>query len=119
MADAYEPTDEERSEWRAFVEGLPQAVRAVAERLEPWRLYRHGEKGLRGTLASFEDDDGQVRVRLIVKAEWNGLPVDVLACGLDPADLVECDLPSPVEIVSPHAAAVVKLRFPEDEEKPN
>lgn len=42
-----EPDDEQQELWRAWLAGRPANVRAVAERFDPWPMYRLAETGQR------------------------------------------------------------------------
>ena len=76
-------------------------VREVAERFEPWRLYRmHGDDGQplkRVELAAFDELlDGTVGVQVRVRERWNPNETifERLVFGVNPGRLTECDLPA-------------------------
>lgn len=72
MAMFYEPTPEQKSAWKTWVAERPLTVRAVAERFDPWSLYRMKPNGERVTIASFgEGENGVVTVTVNVTAEYN------------------------------------------------
>jgi hypothetical protein len=47
MARISEPTAKEEAEWKEWVASRPAAVRAIAERFDPWTLYRMKSSGFR------------------------------------------------------------------------
>ncbi|CAM5999267.1 unnamed protein product [Sphagnum balticum] len=100
MAHLYEPNDEMKSEWAEFVSSRPDAVRKVAERFNPWTLYRIGKDGHRVTLYSFgEHEDGSVTLTVNVTGEFNCVVFERRVFGIKPEDLEECDLPAEGEIM--------------------
>ncbi len=98
MADIGTPTEEQIAEWNAWVAERPDAVRKVAERFKPWRLYRLARSetaGHRVTLVSFsEGDGGAVTVTVNVTGEFNRVAFERQVFGVNPDDLVECELPA-------------------------
>lgn len=93
MANIFEPTDAIRSAWAEWVAGRPPTVRAICEKVEPWKLYRLEPPGQYVTFYSC-NEDGTVTVD--VSSEWNGpIVVDRRVFGIDPKDLSECELPDP------------------------
>ena len=99
MAHLYEPTDEMKAEWAEFVASRPDVVRKVAERFNPWTLYRIGKDGHRVTLYSFgEHEDGSVTLSVNVTGEFNCVMFERRVFGIKPEDLEECDLPDEGEI---------------------
>lgn len=95
MARFEEPTPEQLAGWREWVASRPDSVRTVAERLDPWSLYRMKSTGDRVTIASFYED-GTVKVN--ITGEFNsGLLFDHSVFGIEPDDLEPCALPSPSE----------------------
>lgn len=88
MAYIYVPTDEIRKARAQWVAVLPPAVRATAERFEPWKAYRIKSTGVAvhlvgingdGTL-TLEQDDG-------LRNEGQLFP------NVDPNDVEECEAP--------------------------
>lgn len=100
MARIIEPTEEQERGYREWVASRPEHVRAVAERFEPWSLYRIGPNGHRVTLLSFgEEKDGSVTLTVNVSAEFNMVMFERQVFGVKPEDLEPCDLPAADEIL--------------------
>jgi len=96
MANWMTPTPEQRAEWDAWLAERPACVRAVAEKLSPWTLYRLRSSGHRVRVFCFsEHDDDTVTVRVLVEHRWNpeGLLFERQVFGVDPSNLEECALP--------------------------
>lgn len=109
MARFYEPTAEQETEYREWIKSRPAHVRAVAERFEPWSLYRMKSTGHRVTVYSFgEGDDGSVTLTVAVTGEFNAVVFERQVFGIDPDDLVPCELPSTDE---PIGAALTQEEF--------
>ncbi len=89
-----EPTEEHRRAWQAWVASRPAAVRAIAERLDPWSLYRMKSSGHRVTLVAI-NENGTVRVN--VSGDFNLVLHERSVVGVEPDDLEPCDLPGPGE----------------------
>lgn len=99
MTHFYEPTDEMKNEWADFVSSRPDVVRKVAEKFNPWTLYRIGKDGHRVTLYSFgEHKDGSVTLTVNVTGEFNCVMFERRVFGIKPEDLQECDFPAKNEI---------------------
>ncbi len=96
MIQLNEPTTEQRTGWNEWVAGRPDCVRVVAERFNPWTLYRMKNTGQRVTLYSF-NEDGTMTVS--VTGEFNLIEFDRVVFGINPDNLEECDLPADGEIV--------------------
>ena len=94
MARITEPTAKEEAEWKEWVASRPAAVRAIAERFDPWTLYRMKSSGFRVTVRSFSED-GTLTVD--VSGDYNHVLYEHSAFGIDPNDLEPCELPSPGE----------------------
>ena len=100
MANIQEPSEAARHDWNAWVAGRPPAVRAVAARFEPWKLYRLRSTGHRVTLVSFaEQPGGVVTLKVQVNARYNFVAFERNVFGVDPEDLEECDLPAEADPV--------------------
>jgi hypothetical protein len=99
MARFTEPTAEQEAGWKEWVASRPEPVRKVAERFEPWSLYRMKSTGQRVTLYSFgEANDGSaVTLTVNVTGQFNAVAFDRQVFGIDPDDLEPCDLPAPTE----------------------
>jgi hypothetical protein len=96
-----EPTPENEQAWREWVASRPEAIRVVAERYDPWTLYRLKTTNQRVFLQSFfdPDPDGKVLCRVAVSGEFNMVTFERSVFGIDPNDLEECDLPGADEPV--------------------
>lgn len=93
-----EPTEEEQASYRAWVETRPAHIKAVAERFEPWNLYRLKTNKQRVYVLSFSDQaDGTVTMTVAVTGQFNLLAFDRRVFGIKPEDLEPCDLPDPSE----------------------
>lgn len=94
MADVYEPTGEQESRWLEWCSSRPEPVREVAERFRPWRLYQLKSSGHRVVVHSFDEhEDGQVTLRVDVLGMFNQVTFERRVFGIEPDDLVECELP--------------------------
>lgn len=100
MARIVEPTPEQERKWKKWVEGRPENVRSVAERFDPWSLYRLKSTGQRVTVYSFgEEKDGSVTLTVDITGEFNYIVFDRQVFGIDPNDLEPCDLPAADELL--------------------
>ena len=79
-----------------LVRAAQRVVRANAERLPPWELFRMKTTGDRVTVYSYAEN-GAVTVNLT--AEFNLTLFERQVFGVNPADLEPCDLPAEDEIV--------------------
>jgi hypothetical protein len=77
--------------WQEWLEGRPAAVRAVAERYPPDRLYKMNDTGQFVTIVSY-GEDGTVRVNVEPYRITDFIPLEVF--GVDPNGLEECDVPA-------------------------
>ena len=88
-----EPTGQQLVEWQEWLAERPPNVRAVAERLPPWRKYWLTTTGQHARVVSYEEDDaGDVTVSIHVWRDWH--PVEWNVFGVDPESLAEGDPPS-------------------------
>lgn len=95
MAQTKNPTAKQVAGWKAWVASRPENVRIVAERFEPWSLYRMKSTGQRVTIYSFgEDKRGAVTLTVDVRADVNLVVFERRVFGIDPNDLEPCDWPS-------------------------
>jgi hypothetical protein len=86
------PAKAERA-WKRWVRGRPPNVRAVAERFDPWSLYRMKSTGQRVTVESFSaHEDGRVTLTVLVSGEFNLVAFERQVFGIDPNDLEPCEL---------------------------
>lgn len=91
MSRLTQATPEEEAEWKEWVASRPDSVRAVAERLDPWTLYRMKSTGRRCTLVSIYEN-GTVKVS--ITGEFNAVMFDRDVFGINPCDLEPCEPPS-------------------------
>lgn len=96
MSRISEPTAEQETSWKEWVAERPDTVRAVAERFDPWSLYRMKSTGQRVTLHSIFED-GTVSVN--ISADYNFVLHERNVFGIDPNDLEPCEIPPPDEFV--------------------
>lgn len=82
--------------WRAWVAERPEAVRLVAERFEPWTLYRLKNSGNRVVVQSFQET-APVTMTVMVSGRFNAVMFERRVFGVEPEDLEPCDLPAPDE----------------------
>jgi len=94
MAFYFDPAPEQIAGWNEFVESRPPAVREVARRFSPWKLYRLGPD--RCTIYSFSEGS-PVTMTVNIAGEFNLLLVERSVFGVKPEQLTECDLPLPGE----------------------
>jgi hypothetical protein len=95
MARFTEPTVEQETEWDNWVTERPECVRVIAERFDPWSLYRLKSSGHRVIIYSFLEDG---TVTVIVSGEYNHVLADRKVFGIDPDDLEPCELPGEDEL---------------------
>jgi len=81
--------------WSEWLAERPPRIRKMIERYPPNRLYRMAD-GHRVTIESYHDD-GTVSVD--VSGEFNLVTFERYVFGVNPAELVECDLPDADELV--------------------
>jgi hypothetical protein len=95
----FEPTSEQVLAYAEWVVERPSEVRAVAEKLLPWVLYRMKSTGHRVTIHSVEEheDGSPPTLKVDVTGDFNLVAMSRRVFGIDPEDLEECDLPSPDE----------------------
>lgn len=124
-----QPTSAQVQGWKEWVAERPPAVRVVAERFDPWTLYRLKTTGQRVYILSFSDPSlitcnwcggnggpvppggdpcnncggsgkiEKVTCRVGVSGEFNLITYERDVFGINPDDLEECDLPGPGEQV--------------------
>ncbi len=99
--DFHVPTAEQRASWAAWLAQLPEHVRAVAAKLNPWTLYRLKSSGHRVVLHSLGDDDADsskpILLTVNVLGKFNFVSFERRVTGVVPEDLEECELPAPGE----------------------
>lgn len=95
MAKFHDPTDEERAQYAAWVAERPPTVRAIAERFQPWELYRIKPNGHRVVVLSFgEAEDGSVTLTVLVGGHFNRVMFERQVFGINPDELEPCELPT-------------------------
>jgi len=95
MARIYEPTKGQLRAWAKWVRERPASVREVAQRFNPWTLYRVKSTGQRVVISSFQETkDGAVTITVEVSGQYNAVMFDREVFGYGPDDLEECDLPA-------------------------
>lgn len=82
--------------WKAWVKKRPKAVRKMAEKWPPDRLYRMEPNGERVLLYSYSEDG---TVTVAITGEYNFVTFERQVFGVNPKSLTECDLPPPEEQV--------------------
>jgi hypothetical protein len=96
MARIENPSKKQKAQWRKWVAERPRKVRKVAERFDPWSLYRMKSTGQRVTIRGFYEDG---TLSVTVSGRFNLTLFERYVFGIDPADLEPCDLPGPTEAV--------------------
>lgn len=87
----FKPTDKQIAEWKRWLDERPSHVRAVAERFNPWTLYRLTTTGQRCSVIGFhETTDPSKPVTAYIHAEnpTLGRATARNVFGIDPATLV-------------------------------
>jgi hypothetical protein len=100
MARFKQPASEQEVAWKRWVAAQPEAVRKVAERFDPWTLYRLKTTNHRVSVVSFNaGTESEVTLTVAVTGDFNLVDFERQAVGIKPADLEECALPGPHEKV--------------------
>ena len=94
MAILFDLKDKEPM-WSRWLAKRPPAIRTLIEQYPPNRLYQMAD-GHRVTIQGYRED-GTVTVD--VSGEFNLVAFERSVFGVDPAELVECDLPDPDELL--------------------
>lgn len=92
MTRIYEPSAEDLATYQAWVESRPPEIRAVAERLDTWTLYRLTTTGQLVQLYSIQEasppEHPGITLAVTVLRAYNGsLTPEFEAFGIDPDDL--------------------------------
>jgi len=87
--------EENEPYWSEWLAEQPPTIRALIARYPPNRLYRMAD-GQRVTIVAYRED-GTVTVD--VSGEFNLVTFERSVFGVDPAELVECDLPDEDELI--------------------
>lgn len=90
MAAIKQVTIKDEHEWKKWAEGRPAIIRELASKFRPWRLYRLVTSGYRVVPYSF-NEDGTLTV--VVSGKFNLVKFEHRVFGVNPNDLVECELP--------------------------
>ena len=99
MARIMEPTKKQERRYAKWVASRPPHVRAVAERFDPWSLYRLKTSDHRVTVVSFgEELDDSITLTVHISAEFNFLMFERQVFGIKPDDLEPCDIPDADEV---------------------
>lgn len=95
MARVIEVSLADEAAYRIWLAERPPVVRAVAERFDPWSLYRHRKTGQIVMVCGFFEDG---TVTMLVSAEFNrqpeGFPQQFFVPGVNPDDLEPCEVPA-------------------------
>jgi hypothetical protein len=83
-----EPTDEVRALWQEWLDERPADVRAVAERFNPWTMYRLTTTGQRCQVIGFHETDDGPTVYIYAEHETLGPMTGVNVFGINPDDVV-------------------------------
>src|SRR5580698_10105167 len=94
MARFCEPTPKQLKGYKAWVRKRPPVVRAVAERFDPWTLYRMGDH--RVYVLSFAGDG---TLTVAITGQFNRVLFARQVFGVPPDSLEECDLPDEDEVL--------------------
>jgi len=98
MANIFEPTEQQKTQWEDWVKNRPDVIRKIAEKFYPWKLYKLKTSGHRVTIYSIDEDNPSPTFKVIVSGEFNFVAFERTVFGVNPEDLEECDLPSPNEL---------------------
>lgn len=95
-----EPTPEQQKSWDDWKAAQPPHVQEMANRFDPWTLFRL-KNGPRVYVMGYDVDKETQAVSLIVDidARFNCVVLEHLLSGVPPEDLTECELPGPDERV--------------------
>jgi len=90
MAKIFEMTKEEKVEYQTWVESMPDDIQKMIRKYPPDRLYALKPSLQRVTIASYVEDGS---VTVTVSGKFNLIAFDRNVFGVNPKDLIECDLP--------------------------
>lgn len=106
-----EPTPEKLEEWKGWVADRPDPIREVAERFDPWTIYRLKTSGHRVVPRSFyQRNDGCVMLTVEVLGRFNFVAFERNVFGIYPEDLEECDLPGPDEKLGNQGLSIEQVK---------
>lgn len=91
MTRLHTPTPEEEAQWRDWVAALPDGTREIAERFDPWTLYRRKSSGETCIIEAFDDGPPVTMTIDLMRPSADGEHL-VLGWvkGVDPEDLEAC-----------------------------
>lgn len=92
MARIEEPTKEQEAAWQQWVAERPDGLREIAERFDPWSLYRMKSTGHRVTVHGFSEGN-PVTLIVNVLGDFNAVMFERRVFGIPWDDLEPCDLP--------------------------
>lgn len=102
MARFVQPTPEQERGWKEWVASRPPIVRVIAERFEPWSLYRMKSTDQVVNVVGFSEgvENGTVTVTVTVNVsgDFNLVLHERTVFGIAPDDLEPCDVPDPDEV---------------------
>lgn len=97
--------------WNEWLESRPPAIRDLACRFPPNKLYRLKSSGHRVTIASYEEhEDGTVGFRVNVGGDYNCVAFERSVFGIPADGLEECALPGPAELLGSADMSVEEAR---------
>ena len=97
MAEIYKFSEEQEKLWEAWVAERPPVIKAMAERLLPNRVYKLTTTEQICIPTAFHEDN---TVKVAVLRALNNRIFSVSVFGINPDDLVECDLPNGIQLMS-------------------
>lgn len=103
MANWYEPTPEQVSDWTKWVTTCPSQIRdlILARDFAFWKLYRLKRSGHRVTIFAFSEhlDNDKVTLKVSATGQFNRIAFDRIVFGIPPDELEECELPGSDELL--------------------
>lgn len=91
MARYTEPTEEQLKSWKEWVESRPKSIRKLAERFDPWSLYKMKSTGHLVMVSAFHEDN---TLTVLVTADFNVILHERKVFGIDPDDLEPAEIPA-------------------------
>ena len=116
MADIRPITEADETAWTKWRAGRPKVIRDLAKRFRPWKLYRMTSTGHRVIPYSFSEDG---TMTVVVSARYNLIRFERRVFGINPDDLVECDLPPEGELVGETLTPAQQLAYINDRRAEN
>lgn len=99
MSKWMQPTEEVLAKWKEWLAGRPPHVRVVAEKYDPWTVFRLGKSAnaKRVIVTGYDEfPDGVVALRVMVTQPLNNdtfLAFERTVIGISQEELAECELP--------------------------